>query len=180
MCVCIITDKVGSLQGAKDAPAPRPNKRLRLGPAHDETAATPAAHSKATKPNLSVEGKKGVHHELAEQFMQVMQPRSKKGPSWKDDDPAAVASGSILVDASSKSTKSRKGKEKVDPTGEDDTAASQDPDAVTDLDWLRRHTTQSAAVAAEKAFEQSDDEPMEADGDEEVDVCAIFLLRAMA
>ncbi|RDX46000.1 RNA-binding domain-containing protein [Lentinus brumalis] len=160
---------VDVIDGAKDAPAPRPNKRLRLGPAHDETAATPAAHSKATKPNLSVEGKKGVHHELAEQFMQVMQPRSKKGPSWKDDDPAAVASGSILVDASSKSTKSRKGKEKVDPTGEDDTAASQDPDAVTDLDWLRRHTTQSAAVAAEKAFEQSDDEPMEADGDEEVD-----------
>lgn len=110
--------------------------------------------------------------------MQVMQPRTKKGPSWKDDDVVPVASASSpanIPDASSKK-KSSKGKDKVAAKSEEEPTAQQEP--VSDLDWLRRHTTQSDVVGVEKAFEQSDDEEIVAEEDEDADadVCVFVQL----
>ncbi|KAI0706720.1 hypothetical protein C8T65DRAFT_651773 [Cerioporus squamosus] len=160
---------VDVIDGAKDAPTPRPNKRPRLGPYPDEVE----NHSKPTKKSTaSTDAQKGARHELEDEFMQVMQPRTKKGPSWKDDEPTPAASGSGPPDAaasssSSKSQKSRKGKEKVVATSEDDSAAQQEPESVSDLDWLRRHTTKLDTDVGEKVFEQSEDESMDGDDDED-------------
>ena len=158
-------------QGAKDAPAPRPNKRPRLGPSPSEAedAAKSSARTKATKSSAKDKSKKGKDDGLADEFMQVMQPRNK-GPSWKDADPvpAPVASTSTSPAIDAKKS-SKKGKEKLEAT---DGKAEEQPvveeasaEPVSDMDWLKRHTksTLDSVDAPEKVFEQSDDEPMKDD-----------------
>ena len=78
------------MKGAKDAPPPRPNKRPRLGPSPME-AAVEAGPSKESHSNAKVKdekagkGKAGKDSQM-EEFLQVMKPRTKKGPSWADND----------------------------------------------------------------------------------------------
>ncbi|KAI0656208.1 hypothetical protein C8Q70DRAFT_1012681 [Cubamyces menziesii] len=128
---------VDIVEGAKDAPAPRPNKRPRTGPSPSELAESPSSPEKKSK---SKDKTKGKADELENEFLQVMQPRTKKGPSWKDDDPVPgpVASSS---------------------TGATKQQAAQ-ADAVSDLDWLKRHTktTLDDVETSGRVFEQSDDE----------------------
>ncbi|RPD76903.1 RNA-binding domain-containing protein [Lentinus tigrinus ALCF2SS1-7] len=160
---------VDVIDGAKDAPAPRPNKRPRLGPSPDEVDGTSHASSKTTKKSKPSGSKKGGGNELEDQFLQVMQPSSKKGPSWKDDDPALVASTPIAV-SHKKSKKSKKGGDNVDAVEEGESTPQQEHEtSVSDMDWLRHHTTtQLDAAGDEKVFEQSEDEAMEEDEEEDV------------
>ena len=155
----------------KDAPAPRPNKRPRLGPSPSETeGTTELSQSKKTKSTESqstaVKPKKGAG--LEDEFMQVMQPRTKKGPSWKDEDPAPVASSSNSP-AAGRLKKMERVKQRDD--GQD--AASQEPEAaaeaMSDLDWLRKHTKPATDVDihVDKVFEQSDDELVDAPDDDD-------------
>lgn len=97
----------------------------------------------------------------------MMQPRSKKGPSWKDvdDTPAPTA----------KDASSSKSKALAPPTPDDAESADPPPtdDAASDMDWLKRHMKSSLEIAdptAEKKFSQSDDE-MDTTPDVRVHLC---------
>ncbi|KAM5538761.1 hypothetical protein V8D89_007483 [Ganoderma adspersum] len=158
---------VDVVDGAKDAPAPRPNKRPRLGPSPAEVeAATKTA--KGSKSSTKDRSKKGKHVELVDEFMQVMQPRTK-GPSWKDTDPVAPPTASTSTDVTINTAKNdKKLKEAIASTNDldeqpDEPEASGGP--MSDMDWLKRHTksTLDPVDALQKAFEQSDDERMEDD-----------------
>ncbi|KAI0350955.1 hypothetical protein OH77DRAFT_1488172 [Trametes cingulata] len=164
---------VDIVEGAKDAPAPRPNKRPRLGPSPTEVEEV-KPEKKASKSSKDKSKKTDAKGDLADEFLQVMQPRTKKGPSWKDDDPAPapVASTSAIPDAEAnkKGKKSKEKKDKAKKAEEDGEQAEAAAEPVSDLDWLQRHMkpTLDEAEALEKVFEQSDDEPMrDAESDEE-------------
>src|SRR5690348_4710044 len=75
-----------SIQGAKDAPAPRPNKRPRLGPSPSEVSSPLPSTSTTSKTNPIPDDRpsRPKDAQLAE-FMNVMLPRSKKGPLWKNE-----------------------------------------------------------------------------------------------
>ncbi|KAI0370963.1 hypothetical protein BV20DRAFT_1071162 [Pilatotrama ljubarskyi] len=168
---------VDIVEGAKDAPAPRPNKRPRLGPSPAEVEEA-KPEKKASKSSSKDKSKKtDAKGDLAVEFLQVMQPRTKKGPSWKDDDPAPapVASTSALAEAEAtkKGKKSKDKAKKAEEEGEQPEQADAAAEPVSDLDWLKRHMkpTLEDPEEPEKVYEQSDDEPMEdaeSEGDEEV------------
>lgn len=158
------------MKGAKNAPAPRPNKRPRLGPSPVEVE-----EPKVAKKSSSKDKSQGAGDALATEFLQVMQPRSQKGPSWKDEEFAQepVASSSTSANPADKPLKKSK-KSKIQADQADGVTEDQEPvtstEPVSDLDWLKRHTKTAVAdvEATAKAFEQSDDEPMQdADSDDE-------------
>ena len=166
----------------KDAPAPRPNKRPRLGPSPDEAeAATKTAKgSKFSKDKA----KKDKHVELVDEFMQVMQPRTR-GPSWKDTDPVALPTASTSTNVIINSVKKDKKLKKAITSTNDLDEQPDEPELsggpMSDMDWLKRHTksTLDADDALQKVFEQSDDEHMEddeEDDDKDSEVCAIPLI----
>ncbi|KAI0334194.1 hypothetical protein GY45DRAFT_1243119 [Cubamyces sp. BRFM 1775] len=150
---------VDIVEGAKDAPAPRPNKRPRTGPSPSELEGGSALPEKKPKDKA-----KGKADELEDEFLQVMQPRTKKGPSWKDDEPAPgpVASSSTGP-TSELSKKAKTPKKKPESPDEDSEQQTAQVEAVSDLDWLKRHTkpTLDDVEAPGRVFEQSDDEDMQ-------------------
>ncbi|KAI0702632.1 hypothetical protein C8Q76DRAFT_802236 [Earliella scabrosa] len=163
---------VDIVDGVKDAPTPRPNKRPRLGPSPLEVEdASRSASGKKAKPSTD-KSKKGSTSQLEDEFIQVMQPRTKKGPSWKDDDPLPTTGPSTSTDRTGepstkkKSQKLKHGDQEEKREGADRlTPEATEP--VSDLDWLRRHTkaTVDADMVPEKDFEQSDDESSDDDHD---------------
>ncbi|KAI0641039.1 hypothetical protein C8Q79DRAFT_920627 [Trametes meyenii] len=165
---------VGVVEGAKDAPAPRPNKRPRLGPSPNELDdKLNRKVALATKHTV----KQGVPDELADEFLQVMQPRTK-GPSWKDD-PITPATPTSLIDSASSSAqadKTAKGKaskvQSAEIGGETTEHAMSLAEPTSDLDWLRRHTkaTFDDVETSEKMFHQSDDEHLEDDENNEGEI----------
>ncbi|KAF7352281.1 Multiple RNA-binding domain-containing protein 1 [Mycena venus] len=123
--------KVDVIEGAKDAPAPRPNKRPRLGPSPNELE-TPAAEA-PQPPKPSGESQ-------LDEFLQVMQPRGNKGRTWANEAaPEAPMDPAMEVD------------EDTEPVREE---------GLSDMDWMKRHMSKNADVV-EKAFEQSDDEDLD-------------------
>ncbi|KAI0632765.1 hypothetical protein C8Q77DRAFT_1058693 [Trametes polyzona] len=151
---------VDVVEGAKDAPAPRPNKRPRLGPSPVEVEDPAPAKKPSTKEKSKAKAGKD---ELADEFLHVMQPRTKKGPSWKDEEPVVpVASTSghpVPADEASKKRKKQVKDDTVHSANEEDQPRDTEP--VSDLDWLKRHMKTSldeAEAPSEKVFEQSDDE----------------------
>ncbi|KAG6824235.1 hypothetical protein H0H93_002332, partial [Arthromyces matolae] len=77
---------VSVIEGAKDAPAPRPNKRPRLGPSPTDDAIPEKSDMKSKKTDVETKTKtKTKTDEQFDKFMEVMQPRNKKGPSWAND-----------------------------------------------------------------------------------------------
>ena len=134
-------------QGAKDAPAPRPNKRPRLGPSPTDDLPSKQA-SKLVKDNATEP--KSTPSQLDE-FLEVMKPRTKKGPAWangmKEEQVAAHA-------------KQKQGHESVERAETTEDTEMRDPAAVeglSDLDWMRMRMS-NKVVDMEKVFEQSDDE----------------------
>ncbi len=122
------------VQGAKDAPTPRPNKRRRT----EEPDGKSKKDDKTVKKDAKSE--KDVKRE---QYMDVMQTKTSKGPSWANEPQAEASTSKQTLD--------------VDMTApEDDEPASQT--GMSDLDWMRRHMSKKVDEAEVKAFEQSDDE----------------------
>ncbi|KAI0078426.1 hypothetical protein K474DRAFT_1593990 [Panus rudis PR-1116 ss-1] len=148
------------VDGAKDAPSPRPNKRPRLGPSPSDE---PAKKGTTAETKLSAPVKDGRKDGQLEEFMQVMQPRSKKGPSWANDE-------SLQVPGAPSTSKSKQ-KEKVSPETPEDQSDTDDEQAApaSDMDWLKRHMKSN--LDDEKAFEQSDDEPDEPSSKKQNKVC---------
>ncbi|KAF7302233.1 hypothetical protein MIND_00790300 [Mycena indigotica] len=133
--------KVQTVDGTKDAPEPRPNKRPRLGPSPNDPLEKPSKKSKQNTDKPVKEDKQ------FDEFAQVMKPRQKK--TWANEAaPSAPADvpppSSIVVDNKMMDV--------------DDPAVSKmENEEMSDLEWMRRRMKDSAAVG-EKAFEQSDDE----------------------
>ncbi|THH23232.1 hypothetical protein EUX98_g7946 [Antrodiella citrinella] len=145
------------VDGTKDAPVPRPNKRPRLDPSPDEDQ--PVEVSKKTKKikQASSDSASSVPKNAQfEEFAKLMQPRSKKGPSWANDEELQpVASTSALP--------TPKPKQVVDEPESKENDAEEEPQAtgLSDLDWLKRHqkvTIQAPEPAKVTVFDQSDDE----------------------
>ncbi|KAK2460406.1 hypothetical protein APHAL10511_007571 [Amanita phalloides] len=125
------------VEGVKGAPPPRPNKRQRVGPSPNEAEEVDATTKKSAE-------KKLAHKDMRrdserDEFMRIMKPRTK-GPSWANEHPDAPAS-----DAKADTTK--------DTPMEEEVAN----DSISDLDWLKKHTSKNVDTV-DKAFEQSDDE----------------------
>lgn len=127
-------------------------------------------------PSLDSPTKKPADEHLKE-FMQVMQPRTKKGPSWANEEPLALLPVSSVTnpvddDLVSKSRTRVKGDVEVEDFG--DVEGEQKDAGISDLDWLKQRTKpvlDYTNVEGEKVFEQSDDDESDAkDGNAEV-VC---------
>jgi multiple RNA-binding domain-containing protein 1 len=115
---------VAIVDGAKDAPVPRPNKRPRLDPSpvdvdHKVTTMQPTRSSKDAQ---------------LEEYLDVMQSRAKKGPSWKD---SAAEDRSMSVQKTQ--NKPNMQSKLVETSGDDIIESSLS----SDLDWLKQHTKPS-------------------------------------
>ncbi|CAK5262937.1 unnamed protein product [Mycena citricolor] len=129
--------RVEVIDGAKNAPAPRPNKRPRLGPSPNDVEATPP--SKKQRPDVAPA--KPVPDAQLDEFLQVMQPRAK-GRTWAND----------AAPLASETTSGPKDTEKDVPMEDE-----QPQEGMSDMEWMRQRMSKNADVV-EKAFEQSDDE----------------------
>lgn len=110
---------------------------------------------------MSSERKSHGTGDALSEYLHVMQPRTKKGPSWKDEGPAVtpVASSSVANVGSSAKTveKPMKGESTALVTKPRDVS----PQHVSDKDWLQKHMKANLdEVETNKAYEQSDDEHM--------------------
>lgn len=83
--------------------------------------------------------------------MDVMRPRTTKGPLWANDEGKPKRGGSIAIVEPPLPELA-----KTSPTGNDE-AGNDEP--LSDLEWMRRHMSSKVDVA-HRAFEQ-DDEVME-------------------
>ncbi|KAF8153779.1 RNA-binding domain-containing protein [Crassisporium funariophilum] len=128
--------EVNVTEGAKDAPAPRPNKRRRIEPSSSDT---PPVASSSTSVVPPVETKPKGDRQL-EEFMKVMQP--KTGPAWANE--ASSQPAAPLPDIAG------------DISMQDVESALPQGD-LSDLEWMRRRMSSNVDIV-EKAFEQSDDD----------------------
>ncbi|KAG1750420.1 uncharacterized protein EDB91DRAFT_1107297 [Suillus paluster] len=130
------------VEGAKDAPAPRPNKKRRLEDAVADPGPSSRAHvHKADKNGKTSAPAPPTSASPLDQFMDVMQPRTKKGPLWANE---AQESHPVLP---------------TDPP--ETTTTSEGPDdneGVSDLEWMRRRMKLASDSPPDKVFEQSGDE----------------------
>ncbi|KAE9390532.1 RNA-binding domain-containing protein [Gymnopus androsaceus JB14] len=123
---------VNVVDGAKDAPKPRPNKRPRL----DATAVEEPHKKTKGEPDSTIKSKKDTQ---MDEFLEVM--HTKKGPSWANEaQPKASTSATKLDDP--------------EPMVVDEPAREE---GLSDLEWMRRRMTEKADLV-EKAYQQSDDE----------------------
>ncbi|KAF9447641.1 RNA-binding domain-containing protein [Macrolepiota fuliginosa MF-IS2] len=126
------------VDGSKDAPAPRPNKRPRLGPSPTEVEAD---HNRSeTRPKSEKLPMKEKSSAQVEEFLEVMQPRTKKGPSWVNE---------------------TRVEQPVPPSEEPKDESSAISTALSDMEWMKQRMSQHVDKEG-KAFEQSDEE----DGEE--------------
>ncbi|KAF5353507.1 hypothetical protein D9756_007972 [Leucocoprinus leucothites] len=122
------------IDGSKDAPAPRPNKRPRLGPSPTDVEAKSSEPSKKSKSDKS--NPKNKSSAQVKEFLEVMQPRTKKGPSWAN---GVTTEQSVL------------------PPEETKDEPPANSAAVSDLEWMKQRISQTVDTPG-KVFEQSDEE----------------------
>ncbi|KAG2133823.1 uncharacterized protein EDB93DRAFT_1173636 [Suillus bovinus] len=127
--------------GAKNAPTPRPNKRRRL----EDTTTDPGPSSRPHVHKVDKNGKASTtvpstSASSLDQFMDVMQSRTKKGPSWANE---AKESHPVLPASSPETTNVSDGP----PNNE----------AISDLEWMKQRMNASDSLP-DKVFEQSDNE----------------------
>ncbi|KAF7421208.1 Multiple RNA-binding domain-containing protein 1 [Pleurotus ostreatus] len=124
----------------KDAPRPRPNKRPRLDPSPDDD--TPSKHIKVREHADSATDDK------LEEFLDVMRPRTAKGPLWANDEGKPRPGGPI---ASVEPPLPEPIAQSPPREGE---AGKDEP--LSDLEWMRRRMSSKVDVA-HRAFEQDDE-----------------------
>ncbi|OJA12467.1 hypothetical protein AZE42_10513, partial [Rhizopogon vesiculosus] len=136
------------VEGAKDAPAPRPNKRRRLSdPTADPGPSSRPLVHKTEKTGKTSAPAPSTSASSLDQFMDVMQPRTKKGPLWANE---AKESHPVLPT--------------IDPPETDTIPEGPgDNEAISDLEWMRRRMKSVSDVSPAKVFEQSDDEHEDVD-----------------
>jgi multiple RNA-binding domain-containing protein 1 len=102
-----------------------------------------------------------------DEYMEVMQPRTKKGPSWAN----GALSQPTLPNAQPSITNVHPSRAKLvevaEVGGEEEGKEGQEEkdEGISDLDWMRRRMSKNVEVT-ERLFEQSDDE-VDDEGDAE-------------
>ncbi|KAI0246672.1 hypothetical protein BJV78DRAFT_1286200 [Lactifluus subvellereus] len=152
--------RVEIIDGAKDAPGPRPNKRRRLATPSTEHGAT-LAHRKPKASNCKSDSDAPpatIKRKDAsfEEFLEVMQSKAKKVvPSVDQADPL--------------SSSSKKGKAPATQQMLQDPPESEVQQDLTDMEWMRQRMKGGVEDVAspEKAFEQSDSEEQDLEISEE-------------
>ncbi|KAF8870174.1 hypothetical protein BD779DRAFT_1581736 [Infundibulicybe gibba] len=125
---------VNLVEGAKDAPTPRPNKRPRTEPSSTIPRQSGSSQAATEKPESKSTSQ-------LDEFMEIMHPRSKKGPSWAND-----------TETSQPNVQP--------PASETSISPNHDPslgEGLSDLEWMKRHMSTNPD-RQEKVFEQSDHE----------------------
>jgi multiple RNA-binding domain-containing protein 1 len=116
------------------------------------------------------------------EFMQVMQPRTKKGRSWANEDVAESASApvpssstsNVRISAPTPATKAKVKKPKTDSgvvSIDEPQVEVEEPrdEAMSDLDWMKRRMQRGINdPTASAAFEQSDGNAEDQEHEEEV------------
>ncbi|KAJ7043247.1 hypothetical protein C8F04DRAFT_1029332 [Mycena alexandri] len=120
--------KVDVIEGAKDAPAPRPNKRPRLGPAPNELPAPSTVPAATAKP---------AGDSQFDEYLQVMQPRGNKGRTWANE--SAVVAPVEVADM------------------DVDTEPARE-EGLSDLDWMKRRMSKNADVVEKAFEQSDDED----------------------
>lgn len=133
-----------------------------------------------SKVDKSAEAKsKDSKHAQMEEYLQVMKPRTKKGPSWADHDALPQPSSSSTPATASKADAAdmvgaRQTRiEKHSADGVEDATEPDAAEAVSDMDWFKQRTKavlNEPKAATERAFEQSEDEAEEGKPDDDGEV----------
>ncbi|PBK60975.1 RNA-binding domain-containing protein [Armillaria solidipes] len=142
---------VNVIEGAKDAPAPRPNKRPRLDAPTDASSEQPT--KSITKTGVKEDKAKSAKESRLGEFMEVMQPRTKKGPSWANETQPEASTSSRTLDV-----------DMQDPGVQALDVEPVNQEGLSDLDWMKRHLSKKVDED-ERAFEQSDDEEPALEGE---------------
>ncbi|EPQ55616.1 hypothetical protein GLOTRDRAFT_75766 [Gloeophyllum trabeum ATCC 11539] len=158
-----------SVAGVKDAPAPRPNKRPRLGPSPHEEGGKPAPKEKKAKETgdeQAKEKKSGKKEKQLEEFMKVMQPRTK-GRTWADDVTVTEPAHPSSDQTKPKKKDKKKKAEDVEMHDAERAGGDEEPkeEGISDLEWMKRRM--KAVAVEEKVFEQSDEENVDEEEDPE-------------
>ncbi|KAG1844243.1 hypothetical protein F4604DRAFT_1960475 [Suillus subluteus] len=140
VCRCFVLQIY--LQGVKDALAPRPHKRRRL----EDIAANPGPSSRPHVDKANKNGKTSAPAPATsasplDQFMDVMQPRTKNDPSWAND---TKESYPVLPVVSPETMATSDGPDNIE--------------TVSDLEWMRQRLNLVSDSSLDKVSEQSDDE----------------------
>jgi multiple RNA-binding domain-containing protein 1 len=133
-CLCTV-------QGTKDAPPPRPNKRRKLDPSPRDTKPSKSLPSDVKTKSKLKKSQRDTEEKAdgqLDEFMQVMKPRTKKGPSWANE-------GRVLVSEPVPTTK-------VDGK-EDGEEEKRKDEGISDLDWMKMHLKGDLEA---KVFEQDE------------------------
>lgn len=154
---------------AQENHSDRPNKRPRLGLSENDqpkkvASRTDGESSKEAKNPVDKTEVKGKKAAQLDEFMEVMQPRTKKGRSWANEDTVAPNAEIQAESSTAASTvKSKKSKKKV---AEYARQVSEEPGQeqldLDDIEWMKRRMTKALDVEVEaveeKAFEQDDED----------------------
>ncbi|KAL5525252.1 MRD1 [Sanghuangporus sanghuang] len=141
------------VEGAKDAPKPRPNKKPRLNSApvdkQPKSESDKKSESKKKTEELTAStpaAKKSKKEAEFEEFMQVMQPRTKKERTWANEDgPIAGPSSQRLDDPPRSATKTDKDENAGEGDEKDDATENID-----DLEWMRRRMKEDLGLELEE------------------------------
>ncbi|KIJ64334.1 hypothetical protein HYDPIDRAFT_112328 [Hydnomerulius pinastri MD-312] len=134
---------VAVVEGAKDAPAPRPNKRRRLD-TEDQTVSQPRiTETKSQKKGIATSADEPKSKSQLDEFLEVS--RSRKGPSWANEARASHPDP-VAPDIDSAQPKPE---EQLEPNDVVD-------ETISDLDWMKRRMTEQVSEPG-KVFEQDDD-----------------------
>jgi multiple RNA-binding domain-containing protein 1 len=126
-------------QGAKDAPTPRPNKRQKLVSVSAEHA--PPVSETVKKTSSKDANSKAQNPQFA-QFMEVMQPRSNKGPSWANEtETGGLRSTSKPIPSKTKSHERDLADGNVGVSAGAGEETQQQESGMSDLDWMKRRMT---------------------------------------
>jgi multiple RNA-binding domain-containing protein 1 len=109
--------------------------------------------------------------------MQVMQPRTKKGPSWANE---AQTQPELVTSPTGVKTSKPKIIEKAEQAADEEPEKDTREEGMSDLDWMRQRMSQnvdSADVGPEKVFKQSDEEDGEVEAPREVRISDTVILR---
>jgi multiple RNA-binding domain-containing protein 1 len=159
---CLFCFCFGGDVGYKGRSTPRPNKRPRLGPSPTDEPTSlsnphPPSSASKSKHNAKAKGKNAAQ---LDEYTKVMQPRTKKGPLWANEalQPQPQPSSSCIgnVHASRLKLVEKVGAD-VNEKETDEKEDEEKDEGISDLDWMKKRMTQNIE-AAEKVFEQSDDE----------------------
>ncbi|KAF9261016.1 RNA-binding domain-containing protein [Marasmius fiardii PR-910] len=127
--------RVDVVEGAKDAPKPRPNKRLRTDDA-EAPAGSSTIDFKKVRVEKGKEPQKPKKQHQMDEFMEVMQ--TKKGPAWANENQPEASTSAKEID-------------------DEPVNAEMNEEGLSDMDWMRRRMSKHVDDV-EKVYEQSDGE----------------------